>query len=262
MVFSNGEVLGVLPTQCLERVVVDLDVFSTEGIACFQLLLSRGLSLGILLTGGALKLPQIYDIVTAQSVLGIELDSLYLEVIAYTSAVIYNSLMKTPITTWGEIGFILIENYFLVALYWYYAAKGKSGKSKKKKTQKKRSLLQIWALCTTYLIVFGGLTRLLPPAYYGVFMGINMACALFSRVPQILGNFRRKHTGLLSSTTTFLQCIGASVRCFTTATEVTSGFLFIIIPQLVAMCMNWIMFSQILLYRSNTVQVLKTLKEN
>ena len=49
--------------------------------------------------------------------------------------------------------------------------------------------------------------------------GLNIAVIIFSRVPQIISNFRNSSTGALSLITTFLQFAGSVARVFTTLAD-------------------------------------------
>ena len=109
--------LGVIPKQCFDSVVFDLNVSDFD---CWKLLISKALGLGILMGSVLLKAPQIVRIVAAGSTMGLVASGFYLETFAYTSSSIFNLRQGNPFTTWGEVLIIWAQNVVLVLLLWYY----------------------------------------------------------------------------------------------------------------------------------------------
>jgi len=86
---------------------------------CIKEFLVNGINLGIMFGAVAIKLPQIFKILNAKSVVGISESSLALELLSSTCACLYASLMGHPFSTWGEMLFISVQCLILNTLFWY-----------------------------------------------------------------------------------------------------------------------------------------------
>ncbi|PFH32731.1 hypothetical protein BESB_013430 [Besnoitia besnoiti] len=73
---------------------------------CFAQVLSACLSLGVLVGGSLVKLPQLLKIIRARGVEGLAELSVYVEAISAAIFVVYNVLEQHPFTTWGEMLFV------------------------------------------------------------------------------------------------------------------------------------------------------------
>ena len=130
----------------------------------------------------------------------------YSEVPINSSACIYHILMKLPFSTWGENFAVLIQNLTIVGLVWLWET------PRVKWTEIVGMTAAFIALCA---IQFS-----LPPALYPWLMYINLPLGISSNLPQIVTNFRQKHTGQVAVVSNILKFIGCSVRIFTTLTQI------------------------------------------
>ena len=87
----------------------------------------------------------------------------------------------------------------------------------------------------------------------------STSISISGQVPQIMSNFRNKHTGALSIITQTMNVLGSSVRVFTTIQLVND-------PKALAQCLvstaiQLILFFQILAMRENTAKVMASKAE-
>lgn len=75
---------------------------------------------GIITFSFLLKAPQIAKIVGSQSVLGLSAIAMYSETVGLMLNAVYNFLIGSPLSSYGEMVCILAQNIVLVALLWYY----------------------------------------------------------------------------------------------------------------------------------------------
>lgn len=118
------------------------NTFFMEGdfldVPCLKYSVSKALGYGIMFGSGIMKMPQIIKIMRSRDVTGINAVSFYMECAAFLPSIVYNALKHYPISTYGENVIILAQNFFLVLLYWMYAApfplKSRYAKGDAKKT--------------------------------------------------------------------------------------------------------------------------------
>lgn len=185
--------------------VDSLDSIKNWSPQCFQFLLSKFLSSAILLGSVAVKLPQVFNIVSTKNVVGLSPQAFYSEVPLATLSVLYSYRLGYAFTSYGESVMVLIQNMILVYLLWVYM-------QPKPSTTHKLSVLAVF-------VAVGVIAYHLPAEYLYVLPNINLALMMYARVAQIVNNFRQGTTGQLSSITTGLTFIGSVARIFTTMTE-------------------------------------------
>lgn len=88
----------LVPRQCARSILS----FDFQEIDCFKLLISKGLSLGIVVGSSVVKVPQILNILINKSVQGLSLSSLILETISIIVTVAYSFRLGNPFSTYGE----------------------------------------------------------------------------------------------------------------------------------------------------------------
>ncbi|TPX60592.1 hypothetical protein PhCBS80983_g01759 [Powellomyces hirtus] len=217
--------------QCAHR-LLKFDLTATE---CIKLFISKVLGFGIVLGGMILKVPQILKIVSAGSTAGISFASYFLETAAYTISLAYNFRSGNPFSTYGEMGFITLQNVAILFLILSYS-KNLSGLL---------AFLVVYVATSVSLfnpdIVSTDLLRNLQWAT--VLIGVA------SKLPQIWNNYSAKSTGQLSAITVFLQSAGSAARVFTTLQEVDDPVL--LTSALVATGLNALIAFQMVTYWSN-----------
>lgn len=181
------------------------ETMSTWSSQCYKFLFSKFLSSAILLGSVAVKLPQVFNIVSTKNVVGLSPQAFYSEVPLATLSVLYSYRLGYAFTSYGESVMVLIQNMILVYLLWVYM-------QPKPSTTHKLSVMAVF-------VAVGVIAYHLPAEYLYILPNINLALMMYARVAQIINNFRQGTTGQLSSITTGLTFIGSVARIFTTMTE-------------------------------------------
>jgi mannose-P-dolichol utilization defect protein 1 len=181
------------------------DVFHWKAI-CYQTLISKCLSSGILAGSVALKLPQIMNIISTKDVKGLAPESFYSEVPLTVLTVMYNIRQGYPFLSYGESAVIMVQNVILVLLLWQFMKPSPSV-----------------SVITSVLAMFLGVTlgcKMMPPQYLHTLPMLTLPLMVYSRMVQILSSYKQGTTGQLSSITTGLTFLGSLARVFTTISEV------------------------------------------
>ncbi len=231
---GDGKLVFYLFTeQCFDTLLVRWDLLD---VPCLKQVVSRGLSYGIILGAGALKLPQIVTFLRTMSVEGVSPTMLYLDVCAFLPGPIYNILHGYPFFTYGEQVIILIQNVVLVLIMWSIS-------------KDRPSLLFMSALtaagCGIAFVLYT-----CPREWWPLMPLFSATFTVAGRIPQAVANFRQKHTGTLSAITWFFQFAGAAARIFTTLQETQDTY------TVVSLCfgsvLSGIVLLQIFCYWGNT----------
>lgn len=107
---------ALLGSACYTALIHDLRPTPT----CLTLLLSKTLSLGIILAASIVKVPQILKLVAARSGKGVSLTAYLLETGAYVVALAYNARQGFAFSTYGETALIAVQNGVVVGLVLLY----------------------------------------------------------------------------------------------------------------------------------------------
>lgn len=87
--------------------IYDTNIHSSE---CLKLAVSKVLGVGIIAGGAVVKVPQIVSVVSAKSARGLSLSSYLLDTAATAITVAYNVRSGFPLSTYGEMIFLLAQN--------------------------------------------------------------------------------------------------------------------------------------------------------
>jgi mannose-P-dolichol utilization defect protein 1 len=159
-------------------------------------------------TGGIVKLPQIYNIISSKSVRGVSLTSYLLDTASQLIVVAYNVRQLFPFNTYGESAFLTIQNVVIILLLLAYSR----GSAKLPKA-------------LAFVAVTGAVTHALfsaeitPIKTLRSLLAFSIPLSLSSKIPQIATIATSGTTGQLSSFTVFSSLLGTLARVFTTATE-------------------------------------------
>jgi uncharacterized protein with PQ loop repeat len=222
-------ILNDLLTPTCTNTILNLDLDRPE---CFKLLISKLLSFGIVFGALMLKIPQIANILSSKSVMGLSLSSLIMENLGILIALCYNYRLLNPFSTYGEGAFIIVQNILIIFLIFKYRG----------------GMLLFYLLLVLkmvggyFMLKFISLSFLNSLQISTIFIGIT------SKLPQILSNFNAKDTGQLSIITTFLQFAGTVARVFTTFQEV--GDVTLLVSAAINAILNLIVLVQIIVYGS------------
>eukprot|EP00164_Ancoracysta_twista_P004591 GFYU01006198.1.p1 GENE.GFYU01006198.1~~GFYU01006198.1.p1 ORF type:complete len:231 (+),score=36.94 GFYU01006198.1:28-720(+) len=200
-------------------------------------LISKTLGYAIVFGSGALKGPQIYNIVKAKSGEGLSAIGFLLEFFGFGIVLAYNISKGYAFSTYGEAALIFIQNIVILWLMQYYS---------------KMDLGLMLGMLVSATLPFVLINGILP---VDLFMQATLPIFSASKLPQIVTNFRQGHTGVVSMITAFLYVGGSGARIFTTLAEVDdivvlSGFM-------VSFCLNLTLFLQVLWYSKATAAYMK-----
>eukprot|EP01080_Neovahlkampfia_damariscottae_P001193 gene1193-10707_t len=212
-----------LPQKCSEE--FSQFIFQT---ACVKLIFSKILGYGVV--GGSLlyKLPQIFSILRAKSVMGLSILSIFLELLGVTINLSYNFRKGFPFSTWGEYVFMLIQTIIILFLVDYY-------------TGSFRFIQWVLYFGLTYALFT---PSILQEENLKIAQQLAVPIFAFSRATQIFVNFKNGNVGTLSFATIFMQWGGSASRVFTTIQEVDD--LTILASFLIGFSLNTILLLQMI----------------
>ncbi|CAM9305958.1 unnamed protein product [Choristocarpus tenellus] len=177
---------------------------------CQKALLAKLIGYVIILTSLIIKGPQIAKILSSKSVEGLSPFSFYSELTIYIINSIYFVVKGSPISAYGEILIILVQNVILVLLLWYLMVN-------------RPSPLKI-AAWVTFFVAVAMVCVSLPPELFSLLPLTGLPLTIMSKIPQISINFQNGHTGQLAAVTVCLNFVGCFVRILTTIQEVSCCF--------------------------------------
>jgi mannose-P-dolichol utilization defect protein 1 len=174
----------LLSVAISEKCAASILSYDFEDIECVKLTISKLLSYAILLGAVFVKVPQIFNIVKAKSAKGISFSSILMETLSIIILLAYNVREKNPLSTFGELGFLTVQNIIIMMLILVYQE-------------------QLIYSATLVFAVSRGASYLMDPAWVSdelmaklqlssIFIGIA------SKLPQVFSNFRAKSTVIAS----------------------------------------------------------------
>mmetsp|Transcript_5580 Transcript_5580/g.4782 ORF Transcript_5580/g.4782 Transcript_5580/m.4782 type:complete len:220 (+) Transcript_5580:218-877(+) len=188
--------------------------------------------------GAALvKFPQIFNIVKAQSGKGILASMFYMECFMHIINGCYNIHLKSPFSVYGENFCLLAQNLILIILLWTYGNNS---------TMKQKIIISL-VIFTSFLYLY--LDLFCPAYFWSLLMNVQIFMVIYSRMPQILENYKTKYTGELSSIMFLLNTLGNLARTFTFIKE-THDLLNMFTSGLSAI-LNFTIFIQVFIYWKN-----------
>ncbi|GAU27307.1 hypothetical protein TSUD_05330 [Trifolium subterraneum] len=170
---------------------------------CLLPLISKLLGYAIVAASTTVKLPQ------HRSVRGLSMLSFELEVVGYTISLAYCLHKGLPFSAYGELLFLLIQAFVLVAIIYYFS-----------RPLSTFTWIRPLIYCAVAPTVLAGQ---IDPVLFEALYASQHAIFLFARIPQIWQNFSNKSTGELSFLTSFMNFGGSMVRVFTTIQENAPG---------------------------------------
>ncbi|KAI1315920.1 hypothetical protein EDD11_000170 [Mortierella claussenii] len=243
--FLKTPAVAIIGETCYSSLIENLDY---RDVPCIKYAISKGLGLGIVAGGAIVKVPQIIKIVHARSATGVSLSSYMLETLACVISLAYNIRQNNPISTYGETFFVTIQNLAILGLMLRYSGKNTSA----------------FIILSSFLFLGSVLGRtsqftqtdgtVVTNAWVsqGVLVFLQAATIpinLFSKVPQIVENYKNGSTGQLSAFTVFNYFAGSLARVYTTLTEVDD--IIILSGFLLSTLFNCILALQMALYWNN-----------
>ena len=201
---------------------------------CISYLISKGLSIGIVLLSFTSKLPQILFMLKSKEMKGLSYLSIYLDILSTLFYTMYPFHMGYPFLTYGEGLILLFQNFLIFFIWWKYDTDQSSDKN-----NMSFSLLLVSFLFLCYKGLFDD-------RIWKIIGSASTVLSMGSRITQILTSYKTKSTGPLSTITYGLNMLGNSARIFTTLKEtkdliMAGGFV-------VSFVLNLIIFLQIIYY--------------
>ena len=206
--------------------------FSGDCISC---LISKGLSIGIVLMSFTLRLPQIISMLKSKSIEGLSYISIYSEIITFLFSCLYSYHKEYPFMTYGESVIILVQNVIILLLCWKY--------DKDQSSDRKNFFFVAVCMIISYFCLKGNYVN----DYMWYLIGSSgIPLVSISRISQIIISFRDKSTGPLSAFTFLMNIAGSVSRIFTSIKE--TGDIIIIISYVYSSLLSLIILIQIIYY--------------
>jgi len=142
--------------------------------------ISKLVGIGIVSGSFFLKMPQIVKILTTSSVEGLSPMAVYHEIPLYMSGVIYHYLQDFPLSTYGEMVVVMVQNIIIVLLMWWF--------------QEPATEASEVISMSLQGLAFGLVALNLPRSLQPILAFINVPFLLSSCVPQVLTPPPTTHT--------------------------------------------------------------------
>ncbi|XP_055345994.1 mannose-P-dolichol utilization defect 1 protein-like [Paramacrobiotus metropolitanus] len=218
----------LLPERCVEEFFDKLNFLDVD---CLKILISKGLGYGIVVGSSVVKVPQIMKLLGSKSGAGISLTSVFLEMFALTTTLVYSVHYQFPFSAWGESLFLMLETALIAILVLLY--RGKSAAA---------LIYTVIQISITALLLSG----LVPEKLLKVMQSFQIVLVLMSKLLQIVENQKNKSTGQLSAVTVFLLFAGSVARVFTSIQE--TGDVLVILSYIVSSLANAVLCGQIVYF--------------
>jgi mannose-P-dolichol utilization defect protein 1 len=234
--------------RVFDTIVLDLDIFNPVNAVLLQLFISKSLSLGILGFSSIVKLPQIANIINQSSARGLSFSSILLETLSYFITIAYNFRQNIDFMNFGEVTFVALQNIIILLLILYYTNKA--------------SYINgfIGLLCLLAYSLFAAPTEtnigVLGNSDIKFLAQFAVPLTILAKLPQIIGNFKKKSTGALSLASVGAGLLGTLVRAFTLVSSGITDKL-ILLGLVASLSLNLILFLQILIFKPKKVSTNK-----
>ncbi|KAM8974518.1 mannose-P-dolichol utilization defect 1 protein [Pelodytes ibericus] len=219
---------GILPERCYDEFFVRFNLLE---VVCLKILLSKVLGIGIIAGSILVKVPQIVKILKSGTAEGISFQSVLLELVALSGTMVYSITRGFTFSAWGEVLFLIIQTLIIAFLIQHLGGRTTGG---------------ILLLGIYFALVALLLSSLTPMAVITALQTFNMPAVIFSRLIQVISNYRNGHTGQLSAVTVALLFLGSLARIFTSIQE--TGDPLMSLTYVVSSTCNGVIFVQLLYY--------------
>eukprot|EP00931_Biecheleriopsis_adriatica_P089572 TRINITY_DN63674_c0_g1_i1.p1 TRINITY_DN63674_c0_g1~~TRINITY_DN63674_c0_g1_i1.p1 ORF type:complete len:375 (-),score=39.01 TRINITY_DN63674_c0_g1_i1:121-1245(-) len=204
-----------------------IDLELVAGDADVSLLVSKALSVAVIVGSCVGKLPQVYTVWRAGSAEGISMISVWTEAVSMGVQFAYNTVRGMPVTTYAEVA-IIFPQMLLLALVAAWADGYLS--------------VRVWLACFVTcagaaMMALGIVSPVLTTAAYTA----NALFGFVAVIPQVVVNYKNKSTGQLNFFVTAMGFGGISMRLFTTFVEVDD------VRVRVTMMVNWTLVMTLML---------------
>ena len=205
---------------------------------CISYLISKGLSIGIVLFSFTSKLPQILYMLNTKDMKGLSYISIYLDILSTLFYTMYPYHMGYPFLTYGEGLIILFQNFLIFFICWKYDTYQSADKN-----NMSFSLLLVSFLFLCYKGFFD-------EKIWKIIGSASTVLSMGSRITQIYTSYKSKSTGPLSTITYGLNMMGNAARIFTSLKETND--IIMVGGFVVSFVLNLIIFLQIIYYNKKS----------
>jgi mannose-P-dolichol utilization defect protein 1 len=205
---------------------------------CISYLISKGLSIAIVLLSFTSKLPQILYMIKTKEIKGLSYISIYFDILSTLFYTMYPFHMGYAFLTYGEGLILLFQNILIFFICWKYDTYQSSDRN-----NMSFSLLLVSFLFLCYKGLFDD-------KIWKIIGSGSTILSMGSRITQIIASYKAKSTGPLSTITYGLNMLGNAARIFTSLKEtqdiiMVGGFV-------VSLLLNLIIFLQIIYYNKKS----------
>lgn len=201
---------------------------------CTSYLISKMLSIIIVVFSFTNKLPQILYMYKSKQVKGLSSISIYLDIFSVLCAALYPFHKGYPFLAYGELLIVLIENIIIFFLAWKYDLNQSSD----------RNNLSFTIIVCSFL--FACYKEVLDENAWKIVGLAKTFFSMTSKISQILKSCRENTTGPLSTITYGLNMISSLARIYTSFKETKDSIL--ISGYVVSFILNFAVFLQIIYY--------------
>lgn len=199
------------------------------------------LGYSILIGSCTVKLPIIKNVIDCRGGGGkcLSLSSIYLETLAILASSVYYYRTSSPLSTYGELLSVLVQNIVIIGLMWCYA---------------KESLSSACLNSAVGVAIATIMLKFHDDWLWTLAVGSTFV-SMAGQVPQMWENHRNGHTGALSIITQGLNVLGCLVRIFTTLQLIDD--LLSLVKCCITAVLHVILFGQILVMAPATARIMK-----
>lgn len=229
----------LMSPKCYEEIFFK---YNLTNVDCLKMIISKGLGYTILVGSLLLRLPQIMNIMKAQSGDGISVTSELLMLMSIFGSMAYGYFKSFPISAYGDTYCLWVQAIIILIQVFYY--------------QKKHCSAVITLVCTSVLSYLM-YADMIPEVVIVGLNGSGTLLAVLSKSNQIYANYANSSTGVLSAITLFLQLFGCIARVFTSIQE--TGDSLMIFTYVTVSLLNGVLVGQMVYYWNGDAK--KTKKE-
>ena len=204
---------------------------------CATLLLSKIVGLFMTIAGLFYKVPIIRNIWSKRTGAGLSIFSLYLEAVSYIARVVYNGLKSHALTTYGDYVFSTCQQFVIIFLVWRFATGG----------EENFSFFHISTALSIAVLLVAVMVSL-PPERHFLIALCSLIISIFSKLPQIMVNFKYKKIGVQSTTTLWNGVITAAAKVFVCLVETTDVLM--VASGVISFVLNSVLLAQVISYRN------------
>ncbi|KAI0998226.1 hypothetical protein K3495_g9968 [Podosphaera aphanis] len=235
-------VVSFIGESCYKTLLLDVNLESPE---CLKLAISKGLGIGIISASSIVKVPQIIKLLKSHSASGISFLSYLLETSSYLISLAYSFRQGFPLSTFGETGFIMIQNVVIAALVLHYSGKASAS----------APFVAGFAICAVALLK----PTIVDMETLSYLQAAAGTLGIASKLPQIIAIWEAGETGQLSAFAVFNFLLGSLARVFTTLQEVDDKL--ILYGHLAGLLLNAVIAIQMLYFWNSQPKVSAQSKE-